>query len=305
VIIDVQGGETAEIWSASGTGETEELIDYTPRVEKHYRFGMTVILEGKGARLSEIENKLWFMVSPHSLPVLRNKGANNMHVHHGDEYGLPTRPLLIEYKMEGEGDVPPGAYAVENLLFRPDTYSRILPNDPAEPWELITEIKAPDSGKLMWAGVYAVIEGRKPDEEYDGTPVSIEASDAPEGPWETIAESEIYKDPNGWHFGLFGRNTFKGDSDTGYIRLKTKKGLLGFRIGAHYIPEGASLESDLPLEVEHFWYEVDPKVGRRLRSHTETVTKPTHTYTVTCAEEPHDERIIMRIPSTRRKPASL
>lgn len=289
------------VWASKGqSGDITAEIDYTDLVEGTFRFGLSVILKGKGARLDLFANQLWFMVSPHSLPALRDKGENQMSVHHGDKFGLPTRTLLIEHKMEGPGDKPPGAFSTANLLYKPNTYARLLPKKSAKPWELVYELKAPKSGKMAWAAVYAIIEGTRPGEDYDGTHAFIEAAEKPEGPWEVVAESEIYEHPQGWHFGLSGERRFSGKRGKAYIRLRAKKGLLGLRIAAHYVPKGAQLAAVEPLEIEHAWYEVDPRVGRRLRTHTETVEGTEYEYAVRCAEEPHDEYVTLRMLSVLR-----
>ena len=96
---------------------------------------------------------------------------------------------------------------------------------------------------------------------------------------------------------MHGEAAFPNRPKKAYIRFSCKKGMKGFRIGAHYIPKGAELASFGPLEIEHAWYEVDPKYGRRLRTHTEAVQGTKHEYVVTCGEDPHDESITLRIPS--------
>ena len=144
---------------------------------------------------------------------------------------------------------------------------------------------------------YAVIQGRKPGEECDGAPARLEIADSPEGPWRLLAERDIVPHPREWHFGLFGEGRFSGESEKGYVRFSAKKGAHGFRIAGHYVPAGEPAPS--LLEIEHAWYEDDPRVGRRERTHLERVTGTEHEYTVRCANEPHDERVVLRVPSLR------
>jgi len=154
---------------------------------------------------------------------------------------------------------------------------------------------------------YSAIERRKPGEEYDGTPTQIEIADSLNGPWRTIAERQILEHPRGWHFGVFGERRLSGRSQTTYVRFSAKKGAHGFRIMGHYlstsgkqagIPAGEPGEPG-PLEVEHAWYEVHPDVGRRLHTHTETITTDRHEYVVHCDHQPHDESITLRVPSMK------
>jgi hypothetical protein len=289
-------GRRRKVWSSDKTGDVTCDVDYTPFVDGLYNARLRIKLSGEGARITRLENTLWFMVSPHSLPALRNKGANRMSVHHGDKHGLATRSFLVEFMMEGEGELPPGAYSGENLVFQPDSYARLLPQDPARPWKLVYELRAP-SGKIAWVDVYAIIEGAKPGENYDGTPAVIESAESPDGPWTNIAESQVYEHPEGWHFGLHGEAVFVNRPKKAYIRFSCKKGMKGFRIGAHYILKDAELASSSLLEIEHAWYEVDPVFGRRLRMHKEVVQGTKHEYSVACSEEPHDESITLRVPS--------
>ena len=83
------------------------------------------------------------------------------------------------------------------------------------------------------------------------------------------------------------------------MRFSAKTGANGFRVMGHYVPAGDQASAG-PLEVEHFWYEDDPRVGRRLRSHVEPVPGPAHEYVVRCANLPHDEQIDLRVASVKR-----
>ena len=290
-----------EIWNSSGKeGEVKADVDYTAQVEGLYAFKLRIELTGLAARILALENRLWFMVSPHSLPRLKSIGPNQMTVHHGDKYGLATRPFLFERWMKGAAEMPPGAFRVKNLVYNPETYSRLLPSDPRQPWELTLEIKTPVQGVLQWLTAFLTVEGRKPGEYYDGTPACLDVSDTPDGPWTRIAETGIHEHPQGWHSSLFGEARLSGKSDRAYLRITSKKGMSLFRVAGHYVPGNAELSSGTPLEVEHCWYEEDPEVGRRLRSHVEIVAGTAHEYTVHCAAEPHDDKVILRMPSVKR-----
>ena len=105
--------------------------------------------------------------------------------------------------------------------------------------------------------------------------------------------------PEAPQFNLFGTGRFSGRSRQGYVRLSAKRAARGVRIAAHYQPAEAPPEA-VPLEIEHAWYEDDPRVGRRERTHIERTDALTHHYIVRCAEEPHNERIALRIPSLQR-----
>jgi hypothetical protein len=152
---------------------------------------------------------------------------------------------------------------------------------------------------MAWASIYTIIEGRKPGEPYDGHTARVEIADSPEGPWQLLAEKAIIEHPQGWHFGLFGEGRFGGQRNKAYVRLAARKGALGVRIAGHYVPAEAPVGS-CSLEIEHAWYEDDPRAGRRLRTHVERTEGISHDYVVPCQYEPHDERISLRVPSARR-----
>jgi hypothetical protein len=239
--------------------------------------------------------RLWFMVSPHSLPALRNVGENRMRLHGGDRFGLNTRPVMLEQRTDRPGFLA-GVFAAANLRYDPGSFARLHPQDASRPWQVVHELAAPGGGRMAWVSAYALIEGRKPDEPHDGTPARIEIADSPRGPWRLLAERQIVEHPMGWHFGLFGEGRFSGQASSGYVRFSARKGALGFRLAGHYVPAGEPSEPG-PMEIEHAWYEDDPRVGRRLRTHLERVAAASHEYVVRCANPPHDERITLRVPS--------
>ncbi len=284
-----------QIWQSDQAGGVTGEIDFTRLSEAQYRIRLRFVLEGAGATLKDLDIGMYFMCSPHSLPALRKVGANKMSFHCGDEYGLNSRGMLLEYKMVGGRSVP-GAYATRNLKYAPTSYSKLLPADPASPWEVIYHVASPGGGKMAWLAAFTVIEGRKPDEPYDGHEATIEVAESPDGPWQTIGSSPILAHEHGWHFGLFGQHRLSGKTSAAYVRFSSKKGALGFRINGHYVPVNGGPPLG-PLEIEHQWYELDPSVGRRLRSHVETVTSSEHEYVVNCAAEPHDDAVILRVPS--------
>jgi len=286
------------LWHSAGrTGRVSCEADFTPLAEGQFRLRLRFVLEGAGAKLQNFETRLWFMVSPHSLPALRNAGPNRMRLHCGDKYGLNTRPILIEQRTDNKvSEFKP--FATVNLRHEPDSFARLLPVDASRPWQVIYELTAPYGGRMAWVSAFTFIEGRKPDEPDDGCPARIEIADSPDGPWKVIAEQPIVPHPKGWHFGLFGEGRFSGGCDRGYVRFSAKKGSLGFRIAGHYVPAEPGPVS--PLEVEHVWYEDDPRVGLRERRYVERITSLSHEYTVHCQYEPHDERITLRVPSMKR-----
>lgn len=290
------------IWSSDGrTGEVAcKSADFTALVDSRYRARMRFTLQGPGATLRQFQTQLWFMVSPHSLPALRNVGPNRMRLHSGDAYGLNTRTMLTELMFNTPESIA-SAHTTVNLRHDPAGFARLLPADPAQPWQVIYKLAAPDGGQMAWAAIYTIIEGRKPGEPYDGHTATIEIADSPDGPWRKIAEKPIAEHPQGWHFGLFGQDRFAGDRPAGYVRLSARKGALGVRIAAHYVP--ARHPADVgTLEIEHAWYEDDPAVGRRLRTHTERTDSPSHEYAVTCKQTPHDEYIALSVPSLPAAP---
>ena len=288
-----------QLWtSARATGSVDCKLDFTDLAEARYRLRLRLVLSGKGAVLRSLLTRLWFMVSPHSLPALRNAGDNRMTVHSGDRYGLPTRPLMIEIRTD-DPDWSAAVCATRNLRHDPETFARIVAVDPSKRWEAIYELPAPAGGRMAWATAYALIEARKPDAPAETFPATIALSDSPDGPWTTIAERPIAEHPRGWHFALVGEGGFPEGAAAGYVRFSAPRGAAGFRTMGHYVPADADTAAG-PLEIEHAWYEDHEDVGRRLHTHTETITTDAAEYVVHCEREPHDESITLRIPSTRR-----
>ena len=291
------------LWSsADKSGEATCKVDFTSLADARYCLRLRFVLEGTGATLKQFETTLWFMVSPHSLPALRTVGDNRMRLHSGDAYGLGTRGLLLEH-MFNTADSIAAAHSTHNLRHDAASFSRLLPADAARPWQVVYELAGPDGGMMAWAAIYAIIEGRKPGEVYDGHTARIEIADSPDGPWQVVAEKPILEHPQGWHFGLFGEGRFSGHKNKAYVRLSARKGALGIRIAGHYVPSAVPAPS--PLSIEHAWYENDPRVGRRLDTHTEHTDAMDHSYVVRCANEPHDERITLRAASVPTIAAAL
>jgi len=294
-----QSEDWAQLWRSEGAGDVECNADFTELADARFRLRLRFVLEGAGATLKAFETRLWFMVSPHSLPALRAKGANRMRLHSGDRFGLHTRRLMIERRTD-DPDFMQSVFRAENLVHTPDAWERLTPAAPdGEPWRLLFELKAPEGGRAAWMRAFAIVEGRKPDEPDDGVPFRVELADSPDGPWRISAEHEILEHPLGWHFGVPAEGRFAGDRRAGYVRFSGRRGANGFRIAGHYVPAGEPAEPG-PLEVEHAWYEVHEDVGRRLHTHVETMAGETGEYTVECAREPHNESITLRVPSTRR-----
>jgi len=286
------------LWSSEGrSGPVDCQVDFTAMADARYRLRLRFVLEGAGARLRTFQTRLWFMVSPHSLPALRKIGENRMKLHCGDRHGLHTRMLQIE-QLTGDSDFLQRVHASENLRHEPESSVRLRPADASRPWRVVYELAPPGGGKVAWVSALGVIEGRKPQEDYDGTPARLEVADSPGGPWQPLAEREILEDPNGWHFVLFGQGRLSGNSGRAYVRFSAKKGAHAFRVAGHYLPAGGPAPEAL-LEIEHFWYEQDPRVGRRLRSHLEVAAADRHEYLVRCDSEPHNERITLRVPSLK------
>ncbi len=291
------------IWTSEGkTGELDASIDYTDLVDGLYSFKLKLELTGQGSSLKTFSNRLWFMVSPHSLPRLKKIGENRMSVHFGDRFHQPTRSFLFERRMEGAGVNPPGASSTENLIYDPASFSKLIPRDSSLPWIMTIEPKSPNGEKLEWFALFATIEGVKPGDKHDGTPFTVELSEDSGKTWEKILESEHLPHELGWHSAVFAEKRLSGKASSILLRFKGKKGLGLFRVAGHYRPERATPASGA-LEVEHRWFEDTPNFGRRILSQIEKLSGSGHEYCVHCSNEPHDESIILRAPSLERKPA--
>ena len=291
------------VWVSEGGGQVECELDFTDLAEGRYRVRLRFALTGKGAALKSFETRMWFMVSPHSLPALRNAGDNRMRLHCGDRFGLGTRPIVIEHRTDDE-DCIRCAFATENVGYDPNDRARLSPADPARPWWIVYELSAPNGGRMGWMSAFALVRDRKPGDPDDERNAMIEIADSPDGPWRTVGEREIVEQPDrhypqGPHFGIVADGRFSGQSQKGYVRFSAGRGAHGFRIMGHYVQRGDAGEP-APLEVEHAWYEVHEDVGRRLHTHVERIAADEHEYVVHCGREPHDEYITLRVPSLLR-----
>jgi len=287
------------LWGSAGrTGRVDEAIDMTTFADGESEVSIHIRVAGRGTAIRSIDAKLWFMVSPHSLPALKAVGDNALRMHSGDRHGLHSMPRCIEYRFD---QVNKDEIAFEETNVRRDVNSFSLINsaDEKTSWSMVYELHAPHSDAIAWLTAYALFESRKPDDPEDQTPAKIEIADSPDGPWRTIAERPLAVHPQGWHFGCFGEGKFSGESETAFIRFSSKKGMKGFRIAAHYLPKEPP-PADVPLEIEHAWYEDDTRVGRRLKTHVERTTKLAHEYVVRCGNTPYNESITMRVPSLKR-----
>ncbi|MGH7144197.1 MAG: hypothetical protein ACREJ2_08770, partial [Planctomycetota bacterium] len=131
------------LWTADARpGEQTAKLDFTPQTEGRFQCDLRFGLTGVGSTLRNFETRLWFMVSPHSLPALRTAGANRMRLHSGDRYGLNTRSFL-EQRYITRPETLAAAVRTENLRFDPTSYSLLHPLDPHKPWALIFELRAP------------------------------------------------------------------------------------------------------------------------------------------------------------------
>lgn len=287
------------VWTSEDkTGTIEEQADFTSLADGRFNLRLRIVLEGKGAALKDFETRMWFMVSPHSLPALKAKGENRMSLHSGDRYGLNTRTVLLERRLDYQA--PDDAVASKNLRYDPDDFALTLPKDDTSPWELTYKIEAPDGGKMAWVTAYFYIESYKPDEEQDGVPAKVEISSSPDGPWTVLNEYPVPVEDHGYHFGNFGEHRFEEMPTAAYVRFSARKGMRGLRIAGHYVPSKHADPGNVPLEVEHVWYEDDPKVGRRKKTHVERVEGLEHEYVVNCENTPHSEEINLRVPSLPR-----
>jgi hypothetical protein len=279
----------------------EPEIDWTPLADARYRAHLRLSLTGRGAALTRLRSRLWFMCSPHSLPALRKAGDNRMRLHAGDEYGLNTRAVRVE----DHTDAPAfrdHVHATANLISDPAAYSRLLPRDPSRPWEVVYRIRGPQGERVAWISACTVIEGRKPGEADRGVPAAIEVSRSERGPWIEIASLPIQEHERGWHFYLAGKRAVEGAGPDVYVRFRALKGANYFRIVGHY--EVGEVHAPGPLEIEHRWYETDPRVGRRLRKHMERTETTAHEYVVHCQQAPHNDSLVLRAPSARRPEAA-
>ena len=277
-------------WSSDGkTGAVAAERDFTELLDGRFNAKLRFMLRGKGTTLNSFETRLWFMVSPHSLPGPVRAGDNPMRLHSGDRYGLNTREFRTEVLLSDPEKIRRDIIA-EN---QDDDSAAILFHKK----RVTGSLHAPNGGKLAWMSAYALVEARKPGEAFESVPATIEIAANQNGPWQTLAARQIIEHPQGWHFALFGEGRLSEPAATAYVRFSANKGMKGFRIAAHYIPAAPS-SSMGTLEIEHAWYEDDPRVGRRECVHIERTTALTHEYNVRCSHQPHNERVTLRAPST-------
>ncbi|PCJ57761.1 MAG: hypothetical protein COA79_14845 [Planctomycetota bacterium] len=282
--------------SKSFSNASEITFDYTEFIEGSCHFEMEIMIKSKDVILTEFQNVLWCMVSPHSLPPLHKLGANNFKFHLGDEHGDNTRPFRINYDMTEDATEIPGAVKTENAKYDGTSVAKIIAIDEDKSWASIFAFESPRRGNIAWAEIYAVIGGRFPEEQSrDIPPVKILSSEFIEGPYEEINSHEIVEHPQGWHFGLHSRAFYSKTKKKVFIKIVSPKGLKYIRFTGHDI-EIQEQKSEQKLEITHQWYEEDPHVGRRLKEHTEKINGPAD-YIVQSKNEPHNEGITIACPS--------
>ena len=288
------------LWSSQGqSGEVKCKVDFTSLAEARYRLRLRFVLEGPGATLKQFETMLWFMVSPHSLPALRTAGENRMQPAQRRRVRPehPDADASSTTSTQRSRSPPPTRRTTSATSPRPSP-GCCQPTRRSR-GRSSTNWLPPAEGKMAWASVYTIIEGRKPGEAYDGHTARIEIADSPEGPWQLLAEKPIVEHPQGWHFGPVRRGAFLRQKNKGYVRLSARKGALGVRIAGHYVPADARL---VRLSAGDRARLVRGRPPRRPPApHAHRADRGlSHEYVVRCQYEPHDERITLRVPSARK-----
>jgi len=124
------------LWNSAGkTGKITADVDFTALADGRFRVNIRFLLNGRGSALNSFETRLWFMVSPHSLPALGRAGENRMSFHSSDRHALNTRSFMLE-RLLNSSDALEGPFTSENLRHDPKSYSMLLPKDAAKPWSL-------------------------------------------------------------------------------------------------------------------------------------------------------------------------
>ncbi|NRA36962.1 MAG: hypothetical protein HRU15_02375 [Planctomycetes bacterium] len=292
-----EAGSADSVDSADSEDSNERNIDldYTEYVEGRLSFQIRVQLNGAGTILHRMNNTLWFMVSPHSLPALRSIGDNKMSLHSGDKFNQASKSFLFERNYYDQDAHIDDVMSRNNCRWVPDDYARMKPIDVSNPWQLVYALQAPEDQDLTWISVYTEFEGTVPGEVTDA-PACIEIAANPLGPWSSIGEMDVVEHPQGWHFSLFAEGQFPSSTQVGYLRFSCKKGFKGFRVNAHYnVSEINSCE--LPLEITHAWYEDDANVGRRLKTYKRVLSNAQDAYVVSCDAEPHNAYVSIEAAS--------
>ncbi|NQZ66535.1 MAG: hypothetical protein HRT89_00570 [Lentisphaeria bacterium] len=291
-IVDAAGKETM-IVERTDEIDAEIDIDYTEWIDGSCHFKLIIAVKGDYFSLNHFANTLWCMVSPHALPALSQKGENKMAVHFGDCRSFKSRPLYENIRIDRHPEEIAQIVTCENVDYVPDTHSIIRSADKKNPWTLVFKIDTPKP--LLWSSVYTLIEGYKPNEKIANRNFDFSCSDSPDGPWTEFKSGEILEHDQGWPAGFYGEAEFSGNSTTGYIRIRAFTGIPYLRFTHHFDDQP---EYDSTLDVTHGWYGDDPEVGRRLRTHSQTIDSNTDAYTISCDETPHNAFIRLDCPSS-------
>ncbi|MBM4039067.1 MAG: hypothetical protein FJ290_11205 [Planctomycetes bacterium] len=284
------------VWESPGPGLHRMRLDLTEHVVNAYRYLLRFEFDARppegGTTNSGIERlrvESWFMVAPGSLGRLV-EGDNELTVRFGDEKGLPTRRLLVETNFRDEADVGRKACRLDNARFVPDPADRILPADPARPYEVVFKVEAPPHGMLQRLYAFGAFRGKAPDDPAEDR-VAAYLGETQNGPWHPIFDDTLIAERHRWHFDAQGEAVLPRPAKTVFVRFAARVGLINGKIRAHYLDDRVAAIRT-PILVTHVWEEA----GAR-RSHTERIERPgePHAYRIACGSEPRFRSVLMAV----------
>lgn len=282
------------LWEGREPGRHPLRLDLTRHIVNAYRYLLRFEFEAAQANDCGIEKlrvESWCMAAPGSLGCLV-EGANGLAVRFGDERGLLTRRLLVETNLRDEAEVRRKAHRLENVRFVPDPADRILPADPARPWELVFRIDAPPHGLLQRIYAFGAFRGKAPDDPAADR-VTAFLGETDTGPWRPIFDGPLVAERHRWHFDAQGEALLPKPAKTAFVKFAASVGIINAKVRAHYF-DGRLETARTPLLITHEWDEQGVH-----RTHTERVERPgvPHAYCLTCGPEPRLRCLNMAVSS--------
>ncbi len=302
------------VWESPGAGRHPVCLDLTRHVANAYRYLLRFEFEAPEGRppkggttngppeggttnngIEALRVESWFMVAPGSLGRLV-EGENELTVRFGDEHGLPTRRLLVETNFRDEADVRRKAHRLDNIRFVPDPADRILPADPARPYEVIFKVEAPPHGMLQRAYAFGAFRGKAPGDPTEDR-VAAYLGETEDGPWQPIFDDPLIVERHRWHFDAQGEMTLPKPAKAVFVKFAARVGLINAKVRAHYLDDRVAVVTPT-LVISHVWEEAGRE--RMIRAGFQGPFDSPRKYQLTCGPQPKLRSVIMHVPQLPR-----
>jgi len=287
------------VWESPGAGLHKVRLDLTEHVANAYRYLLRFEFDAQtppeggttNSRIQMLQVESWFMVAPGSLGRLV-EGPNELTVRFGDEQGLPTRRLLVETNFRDEADVRRKAHRLQNVRFVKDPADRILPANPARPYEVVFKVEAPPHGMLQRVYAFGAFRGKAPDDPTVDR-VAAYLGETESGPWRPIFDDPLIVDRHRWHFDAQGEVTLPHPAKADFVKFAAKVGIINAKVRAHYLDDRVAAIRPT-LMISHVWEEAGRE--RMLPAEFQGPFDSPQSYNLACGPQPKLRSVIMQVP---------